>query len=100
MTNANAIISDFKGVYARVAGKLNVSASMVSRVARGERRSQQIERALLEEINAVKQRLESCSAPSPGILNFPEESSTSAVAQSTRPKNFRNVQRSLRSATR
>ena len=55
MSNANAIISDSKGVYARVARNLNVSASMVGRVACVERRSLEIERALFDELNVLKQ---------------------------------------------
>ena len=52
------IISDFRGVYARIARKLNVSASMVSRVADGNRASAQIEAALYEELKAPKDKLD------------------------------------------
>lgn len=100
MTNANAIISDFKGVYARVARKLDVSASMVSRVARGERRSPRIERALLEELNVLKQKLESYSATSHDVLDFPQGHAADTSAEAAREKTFRNTQRNLRSATR
>ena len=57
MSEASAIIIEFRGVYAKVARKLNVSASMVSRVARGERRSPAIEEALKLEIDALRRRL-------------------------------------------
>ena len=56
MSEANAIIIEFKGIYARVARKLNMSASMVSRVARGERRSPAIEKALKLEIDSLRRR--------------------------------------------
>lgn len=52
------IISDFRGVYARVARKLNVSASQVSRVASGDRSSSEIEAALREELKTLKDRLD------------------------------------------
>jgi hypothetical protein len=57
MSEATAIIVEFRGIYARVARKLNVSASFVSRVARGERRSPAIEEALKVEIDALRRRL-------------------------------------------
>jgi transcriptional regulator with XRE-family HTH domain len=100
MTNANAIISDFKGVYARVARKLDVSASMVSRVARGERRSPQIERALLEELNILKQKLESYSAAAPGVLNFTQDRHAADSPSASREKKFRDLRRNVRSASR
>jgi len=52
------IISDFRGVYARVARKLNVSASLVSKVADGHRTSPEIETALDEELKALKDKLD------------------------------------------
>jgi hypothetical protein len=52
------IISDFRGIYARIARKLKVSASMVSRVADGNRASTEIEAALDEELKALKVKLE------------------------------------------
>jgi len=58
MMNPNTVISDFKGVYARVARRLKMSPSMVSRVARGERSSPAIEKALSEELKLLKNRLE------------------------------------------
>lgn len=56
LTAAN-IISNFRGVYARVARKLKVSASLVSRVADGHRTSPEIEEALREELRALKDKL-------------------------------------------
>jgi hypothetical protein len=52
------MISDFKGLYARVARKLNVSASFVSRVANGSRTSHAIETALREELKVLKDKLD------------------------------------------
>jgi transcriptional regulator with XRE-family HTH domain len=42
------------GVYAKVARKLGVDASYVSRVARGERTSERILRALLDELRRIE----------------------------------------------
>jgi hypothetical protein len=55
------IVSSFRGMYARVARKLKVSPSMVSRVADGHRISPKIKAALREELNAMKQQLDSVS---------------------------------------
>jgi hypothetical protein len=55
---ASDIISDFRGVYARIARKLDVSASMVSRVAGGSRASMEIRAALHEELKALKVKLD------------------------------------------
>jgi hypothetical protein len=52
------IISDFRGVYARVARELKVSASLVSKVAGGHRSSKEIETALQEELKALKDKLD------------------------------------------
>ena len=54
---AGSIISDFTGVFQRIARKLNVSPSMVSRVASGSRRSLDIEAALRDELKVLKKRL-------------------------------------------
>jgi Mor family transcriptional regulator len=53
------LFSHFKGMYARIARKLKVSPSMVSRVANGHRISQKIKKALLEELEEIKQKLDS-----------------------------------------
>jgi hypothetical protein len=55
------VFSYFKGVFARVAQKLDVSPSMVSRVASGHRVSPRIQKALLEELRVVKQKLDGIS---------------------------------------
>jgi predicted transcriptional regulator len=52
------IISDFRGVYARIARRLNVSASIVSRVADGTRTSPEIESAPHDELKALKVKLD------------------------------------------
>jgi hypothetical protein len=55
---ASDLISGFRGVYARVARRLNVSESQVSRVANGQRTSTEIETALEEELRALKDKLD------------------------------------------
>jgi hypothetical protein len=52
------MLSDFRGLYARVARNLNISASMVSRVADGKRASAEIDAALREELKALKAKLD------------------------------------------
>ena len=44
----------FRGVYTRVAKRLRLDPSYVSRVARGERRSEKIERALQAELARIE----------------------------------------------
>ena len=46
----------FRGLYGRVARKLDVDPSYVSRVARGERRSKVIEEALSAELRKLEKR--------------------------------------------
>ena len=53
------IISAFAGVYARIASKLKVSSSFVSKVASGSRKSSQIEGALRDELRILKKDLTS-----------------------------------------
>lgn len=55
------VVSSFWGVFARVARKLKVSPSMVSRVAHGHRISPKIQAALREEMKVIKQQLDSVS---------------------------------------
>ena len=45
----------YRGLYALVARRLGVDRSYVSRVARGERRSPQIEKALRSELRRIAQ---------------------------------------------
>jgi hypothetical protein len=51
------LASAFRGTYARVANRLHVDASYVSRVARGQRKSKKIETALEEEMWSVLKEL-------------------------------------------
>ena len=55
------VVSSFRGMFARVARKLKVSPSMVSRVAGGHRISPTIQAALHEELEAIKEKLDSIS---------------------------------------
>jgi hypothetical protein len=47
------LASLIRGLYGRVARRLDVDPSYVSRVARGERRSQVVERELKRELNQI-----------------------------------------------
>ena len=49
----SSLPSLFRGVYSRVARKLKIDPSYVSRVARGERRSDEISRALEAELARI-----------------------------------------------
>ena len=49
----NHYVQSLCGLYSRVARQLNVDRSYVSRVARGERRSQPIEHALTSEFDRI-----------------------------------------------
>lgn len=49
----------YHGLYVRVARKVGVDPSYVSRVARGERRSSEIQAALSQEIQQISRKLES-----------------------------------------
>ena len=42
------------GVYRRVANRLKVDPSFVSRVARGARQNEDVQRALIEELSALQ----------------------------------------------
>jgi transcriptional regulator with XRE-family HTH domain len=54
---AGTIISTFTGVYERIARKLNVSASLVSKVASGSRKSVDIDAELAAELKTLKEKL-------------------------------------------
>jgi hypothetical protein len=56
-TRMIGIASIFRGLYARVASRLDVHPSYVSRVARGERQSEAIEAALDREANQIMKRI-------------------------------------------
>jgi transcriptional regulator with XRE-family HTH domain len=47
------LVESVCGLYSRVARRLRVSPSLVSRVARGERRSEPVEKALSQQFNEV-----------------------------------------------
>lgn len=47
----------FRGIYNRVAKRLGVDPSYVSRVARGERKSAEVEKALAEEVHLLREHL-------------------------------------------
>lgn len=50
ITNWALVISEYRGLYNRVAKQLGVDPSYVSRIARGERFNQEVETALLREL--------------------------------------------------
>lgn len=58
-SNMNSIpaVSLFRGIYNRVAKRLGVDPSYVSRVARGERKSAVVEKALAEEVRVIRDYL-------------------------------------------
>src|SRR5579862_4562684 len=47
----------YRGLYIRIAKKLSVDPSYVSRVARGERHSRSVEDALQQELQSINKRL-------------------------------------------
>jgi transcriptional regulator with XRE-family HTH domain len=49
----NELIQNLCGLYSRVAERLGVTRSYVSRVARGERRSEEVERTLIQEFDDI-----------------------------------------------
>lgn len=49
------LVDSVCGIYTRVARRLGVHRSYVSRVAKGERRSEPVERALVEEYKRVNE---------------------------------------------
>jgi predicted XRE-type DNA-binding protein len=53
MSRLNRYVQSLCGLYSRVARRFGVDRSYVSRVARGERHSQEIERALSTEFSRV-----------------------------------------------
>ncbi len=50
-------VSLFRGIYNRVAQRLGVDPSYVSRVARGERTSATVEKALADEVQVIRRHL-------------------------------------------
>lgn len=53
----NGFVEFLCGVYSRVARRLGVHRTYVSRVARGERRSEKVESALIDEYDRAKKQL-------------------------------------------
>ena len=53
MSRLNRYIQALCGLYSRIARQMNVDRSYVSRVARGERRSPEIENALTTEFTRI-----------------------------------------------
>jgi transcriptional regulator with XRE-family HTH domain len=49
------VLAGYRGVYARVAEKLGVDASYISRIADGSRSNNAIQRALIEEIQLLNE---------------------------------------------
>lgn len=55
ITKLNRLTDTVCGIYTRVARRLGVHRTFVSRVARGERRSEAVEEALAAEYEQVRQ---------------------------------------------
>lgn len=62
MSRLNRYVQSLCGLYSRIARQLQVDRSYVSRVARGERRSPQIEQALSSEFTRIVEENESSPA--------------------------------------
>jgi transcriptional regulator with XRE-family HTH domain len=52
----NRLVEAVCGIYSRVAQRMGVHRSYVSRVAKGERRSEPVERALVAEYERMNER--------------------------------------------
>jgi hypothetical protein len=65
-TSISTTVSLFRGLYARVAEDLGIDPSYVSRIARGERRSEEVESALKREFTKA---LASIKMPSSKFKN-------------------------------
>lgn len=74
-TNVNSPIQApqtlYRGLYVRIARELGVDPSYVSRVARGDRRSSQIESALRQALEKIDQRLGRGSAAAENRVSRP-----------------------------
>jgi hypothetical protein len=62
--SCSAGVSLFRGLYGRVARDLGVDVSYISRVARGERKSKVVEKALIREFKNVLASIKNRSARS------------------------------------
>lgn len=60
----STMVSLSRGLYARVARRLGVHASYISRIARGKRRSKVVEKALSREFDKVLLLIRNSSVPS------------------------------------
>ena len=56
LSRLNQLIETLCGLYSRVGNRFNVDRSYVSRVARGERHSEEIERALISEYKRIENK--------------------------------------------
>jgi hypothetical protein len=63
----NRYVQSICGLYSRIARQFSVDRSYVSRVARGERRSEEIEQALSNEFTRIVSENESQPASSPSV---------------------------------
>jgi hypothetical protein len=54
LNRINNFIQALCGLYSRVGQRLGVTRSFVSRVARGERKSPEVERALIQEFDDLR----------------------------------------------
>jgi transcriptional regulator with XRE-family HTH domain len=61
-TSSVELLSLFRGLYSRVARRLGVDASYVSRVARGQRSSAVVQAALEDEMKMLRANLNKASA--------------------------------------
>ncbi|MBV9623875.1 MAG: hypothetical protein JOZ14_07855 [Acidobacteria bacterium] len=57
-------IDSLCGIYSRIARRLGVDRTYVSRVAKGERRSPEIEAALMQEFDRSQQEISEIQQPS------------------------------------
>lgn len=62
LARMNRLIDVLCGLYSRVAARLRLDRSYVSRVARGERRSETVEKALISEFERIERK-----QPEPGL---------------------------------
>jgi len=77
----------FRGVYNRVARKLGVDPSYVSRVARGERKSVAVQEALDEEIGSIRDHLNNHHANNGDGSSTPQKKPKSKPDSKQRPLN-------------
>ena len=65
-TTVAAVVKAYRGLLTRVAGRLHLSRSYVSKVASGERRSARVEKALGDEMARIDKRQDKVRAKSAG----------------------------------